>query len=258
MCLIVIAYKFHEDYPLVIAANRDEFYNRPSKASEFWKERPALLAGKDLKDGGTWLGITRKGKFAAITNYRDLSSIKGSAPSRGNLVKNFLVNNISAEDYSETLLKEGKNYNGFNLIYGDLNKLYYFSNITSKAEMLGEGIHGLSNHLLNTNWHKVESGKKKLKDSLNSHQPDTDKILSILYDETQAPDTELPDTGVGIQLERLLSPMFIKSEKYGTRCSTVIIYDKDNNVIFAENTYNNFTNSFSKVEFKFKIENDYL
>ncbi|QQS36525.1 MAG: NRDE family protein [Ignavibacteriales bacterium] len=245
-------------YPFIIAANRDEFYSRPAVKAKFWDEHNFFLAGKDLKDGGTWLGITRNGKFAAITNYRDLSSIKLSAPSRGNLVKNFLVNNISAEDYSEILMTEGKNYNGFNLIYGNLKKLFFFSNITGKVEIINEGIHGLSNHLLNTNWPKVESGKKKLRDLLDSNHVDANKVFELMYDETPAPDNTLPDSGVGIQLERLLSPMFIKSEPYGTRCSTVILIDKDNNVTFAENTYDNVSQKFSKVEFNFKVESDYL
>ncbi len=258
MCLIILSLKTFKDYPFVIAANRDEFYNRPAQAAAFWNEHPYLLAGKDLKDGGTWLGITRNGKFAALTNFRDLRNINESAPSRGNLVKNFLINNITAEEYSEILLSEGRIYNGFNLICGNLKKLFYFSNINGKVEIINEGIHGLSNHLLNTNWPKVDSGKKKLKDLLASNHVEANRIFELLYDETPAADNKLPDTGVGIQLERLLSPMYIKSEQYGTRCSTVILIDKENNVTFAESTYDNVTQKLSKVEFKFKIDDDHL
>ena len=130
MCLIVFANNFIEDYKLVFAANRDEFYERPSEQAEFWTEHPDLLAGKDLQAGGTWLGITKQGKFAAITNFRDLKNHKKDAPSRGNLTLDFLVNEIEAEEYYNNLKPTLNNFNGFNLLLGDVDQLYYFSNKT--------------------------------------------------------------------------------------------------------------------------------
>lgn len=163
MCLIILAKNYHKEFPFIFAANRDEFYDRPAQKAEFWKEHPNLLAGKDLKGGGTWLGITSLGKFAAITNYRDFSSINESAPSRGKIVKNFLVGETDINEYSLRLKDEAKMYNGFNLFYGNVHSLNYYSNITNRVEEVPDGIHGLSNHLLNTAWDKVEAGKAKIK-----------------------------------------------------------------------------------------------
>lgn len=256
MCLIILAKKYHKHYPFIFAANRDEFYERPSAKADFWNEHSQMLAGKDLKEGGTWLGITRKGKFAAITNYRDMSSIKESASSRGNIVKNFLVKDDPIKDYSAYLISEGEKYNGFNLIYGNPDSLNYYSNITNRVEEIPDGIHGLSNHLLNTPWAKVELGKEKIKSILNQTSFDETDLLKILTDTTKAPDNILPDTGVGLELERLLSPMFIKSEIYGTRCSTVVLVDNNGNVSFTETTFNHLTQKYEAVKFNFAIESD--
>lgn len=257
MCLIVIAKNYNKQFPFIFAANRDEFYERLASKADFWNEHPKLLAGKDLKEGGTWVGITRSGKFAAITNFRDLSAIKDSAPSRGNIVKNFLVNEIQINEFSIQLVNDGKMYNGFNLIYGDLNSLNYYSNVTNKVEEIPDGIHGLSNHLLNTQWAKVELGKERIKTILNKTSFDDSDLLGMLHDTSQAPDTSLPDTGIGLELERLLSPIFIKSEIYGTRCSTVILVDTFGNISFTENTFNHLTQKFETVKFNFKIEKDF-
>jgi len=254
MCLIILATKSHKKFPFIFAANRDEFYERPTAKADFRTEHPQMLAGKDLKDGGTWLGITREGKFAAITNFRDLSIIKDNAPSRGNIVKNFLVNEVTTKDYSSHLISEGKNYNGFNFIYGDVNSLNYYSNVTNSVEEIPDGVHGLSNHLLNTPWAKVEMGKEKIKIILNQTSFDETDLLKLLNDTRQATDNSLPDTGIGLELERLLSPMFIKSEKYGTRCSTVILIDTFGNVSFTESTFNHLTQKFELVKFNFKLE----
>jgi len=255
MCLIVFANNVHPKYKFIFAANRDEFYNRPSSQANFWKENSELLAGRDLQAGGTWMGITKKGKFAAITNFRDLKNHRNDAPSRGKLTVDFLANNIHPEEYYGFLKSDLNKFNGFNLILGNIDKLYYFSNKNEALKKLEPGIHGISNALLNTPWPKVEKSKKQLEALLGQNEIHPHEVMNILYDKNKADDDFLPDTGVGIELERLLSPVFISSEKYGTRCSTVVMADKNNNVQFLEKTYLAATGTFSNKEYKFKIEN---
>jgi uncharacterized protein with NRDE domain len=253
MCLIVFANDFLKDYKLIFAANRDEFYNRPTEQADFWKDHPDLLAGKDLQAGGTWMGITRKGKFAAITNFRDLKNHRNDAPSRGNLTLDFLVNDFTPEEYYNRLSSDLKYYNGFNLILGDTNELYYFSNKTNGLKKLEPGIHGISNAILDTPWPKVEKSKRQLKHLIEQKNIHPWEVLNLLDDTSPAKDEELPDTGVGLELERTLSSIFIKSEKYGTRSSTIVTVDKHNNVKFVEKTYYANTGRFSNKEFNFII-----
>ena len=158
MCLILFAYRSLPDYRLVLAANRDEFYDRPTRHVAFWDDAPEILAGRDLKAGGTWMGITKKGRFAAITNYRDSGMTIENAPSRGDLVKDFLIGKSRPHDYLESLQNKGQDYNGFNLIIGDGNELFYYSNRDGNIHNIEPGVHGLSNHLLNTPWPKVAQG----------------------------------------------------------------------------------------------------
>ena len=254
MCLIVFANNILEDYKLIFAANRDEFYNRPSEQAEFWNEYPDLLAGKDLQAGGTWMGITKQGKFAAITNFRDLKNHRTDAPSRGNLTIDFLVNNISALDYYNSLKETLNQFNGFNLILGTVDELFYFSNKTDGLKKLESGIHGISNAILDTPWPKVEKSKRQLQNLIEQKNIHPWEILNLLDDTSLAKDEELPDTGVGLELERMLSPIFIKSKEYGTRSSTILTVDKNNNVRFVEKAY--FANSgrFSNRDFSFTIQ----
>ena len=254
MCLIVFANNVIKDYKLIFAANRDEFYNRPSEQTDFWKDHPDLLAGKDLQAGGTWMGITRKGKFAAITNFRDLKNNRNDAPSRGKLTLDFLVKDVTPEEYYNRLKSELNNYNGFNLILGNIDELYYFSNKTDGLTKLEPGIHGISNAILDTPWPKVEKSKRQLKHLIEQQNIHPWEILNLLDDTSPAKDEELPDTGVGLELERILSPIFIKSEKYGTRSSTIVTVDKNNNVKFVEKTYYANTGRFSNKEFNFTME----
>jgi uncharacterized protein with NRDE domain len=254
MCLIVFANNILDDYKLIFAANRDEFYNRPSEQAEFWNDYPDLLAGKDLQAGGTWLGITKQGRFAAITNFRDLKNHRNDAPSRGNLTLDFLVSDITPEKYYNRLKPELNNYNGFNLILGYVDDLFYFSNKTDRLKKLEPGIHGISNAILDTPWPKVEKSKRQLKHVIEQQNIHPWEILNLLDDTSPAKDEELPDTGVGLELERMLSSIFIKSEKYGTRSSTIVTVDKNNNVKFVEKTYFANTGRFSNKEFNFTIE----
>ena len=253
MCLIVFAINEHPDYPLVVAANRDEFYSRPTADAAFWKDHPQILAGRDLQAQGTWMGVTTSGKIAMLTNYRNLSNIKPNAPSRGDLVADYLKHNVLQEDYLAQVRSGGAEFNGFNLIFGKKDKLTYYSNVSEKSELLTKGIFGLSNHLLNSNWPKVTRGKEKLAEILQGkNQIDPEDLFAALYDDIKAPDHQLPDTGVGLEKERMLSPMFIKSGDYGSRCSTIILADKENNWHFYERVYDTNKFSYRTNEYTFK------
>ncbi|MBW2367487.1 MAG: NRDE family protein [Deltaproteobacteria bacterium] len=238
MCLILFAHKAHPEYPLVVAANRDEFYNRPTRPMTFWRNDPDLLAGRDLEAGGTWLGVTRSGRFAAITNYRNPKSVNDNAPSRGQLVTDYLVGHNSPEHYLARLRGTADRYNGFNLLVANFEGLYFFSNRNGRIEKLSPGIYGLSNQLLDTPWPKVEIGKAGLVKLLSGadllHVED---LFDLLAQRRQAPDDRLPDTGIGIEWERILSPLFIESPDYGTRSSTVLVMNKSGRVTIAERTF---------------------
>jgi uncharacterized protein with NRDE domain len=240
---------------LVLAANRDEFYDRPTKPASFWEEKPDLLAGRDLKAGGTWLGITRKGRIAAITNYRQPQVEKEQAPSRGNLVSDFLKGDDDVDVYLAYLTKNGSKYNGHNLIFGYENQLCWYSNRGGHNHNLSPGLYGLSNHLLDTPWPKVVRVKEAMERLLSERVViDPEEIFSILRDRRLADDTSLPDTGIGFERERVLSPIFIISPGYGTRSSTIISIDQEDNVIFAERTYNEDPDHATTVTYEFRIE----
>jgi uncharacterized protein with NRDE domain len=255
MCLIFVAYKYRPSYDLVIAANRDEFYDRPSAAAEFWKEAPSVLGGRDLMAGGTWLGITKKGRFAAITNYRDPASQREGAPSRGHLVSNFLTGEDDPGDYVRSVVPGAAAYNGFSLFVGDRSTLYYFSNRGGGPKELPPGLYGLSNHLLDTPWPKVERGKKTLEVLLADADPVRNEALfDILADHSRPPDELLPSTGMSLEWERILSTPFIVSPIYGTRSSTVILIDRRGKVTFDEKVFNSNPNPQEIRHFEFTLD----
>ncbi len=254
MCLLLVSYNTHPEYKLIIAANRDEFYNRPAEPAAYWKEYPLLLAGRDLQAGGTWLGITRQGRLAAITNYRDMKNLKTEAPSRGELVKDFLTGTESPGKFSERLLTSAEKYNGYNLIFGDMHELRYFSNQTKKPVKLLPGIYGLSNHLLDTPWHKVEKSKTSFKKILSKENILPEALFEILTDTSVPPDELLPDTGLALEIERAVSPVFVATPFYGTRSSTVILIDKNNRVTFIEKSLNLQTRGWTHNKFHFAVE----
>jgi uncharacterized protein with NRDE domain len=238
MCLILLSYKIHPDYCLILAANRDEFYDRPTAPLEYWADYPEVLAGRDLKGTGTWLGVTPAGRIAAITNYREPVGHMENAPSRGLLIRDFLTGNASPQGYLKAVSKKGQAYNGFNLIAGDPSGLYYYSNRASGVQQLQPGLYGISNHLIDTAWPKIQRGKDLLGGQLSGREEiDIEKVWEILSDRSQPPDDELPDTGVGLEWERILSPLFISSDVYGTRSSSVVLIDQSEKVSFMERTY---------------------
>jgi uncharacterized protein with NRDE domain len=254
MCLIFLSIKDHPTYKLVIAANRDEFYQRKTAPASFWEDHPNIVGGRDLEASGTWMAMNKSGKISMVTNYRDLQNINPKAPSRGHLVSDYLLNGSHPNEYLKSIEANGKAYNGFNLVVGSGDELHYYSNYKGEVEEIRPGLHGLSNHLLNTPWPKVIQGKEKMKKLLLSKDLDQKKLFDLLYDDRQAPDEKLPDTGVGLERERMLSSMFIKSPNYGTRCSTVVMIDHGNDVLFSERVYDLNTYEYTENKFEFKIE----
>jgi uncharacterized protein with NRDE domain len=233
MCLVLVAWRGDAEYPCVIAANRDELHERPTAAAHWWQTQPPILAGEDLQAGGTWLGITRTGRFAALTNYRDPETRREGTPSRGTLVTTILKSTDSTERSLDYLREVGARYNGFSLIFSDGERLAVYESALGVGRQLGPGIYGLSNHLLDTPWPKVQNAKSRLSESL-SKLADTSAALALLRDEEPAPDEHLPNTGVGLEWERLLSSAFIRAPDYGTRCSTVIRIDRRRRAWFDE------------------------
>lgn len=253
MCLIFLSLKNHPAYKLVITANRDEFYQRKTEPAAFWTDHPNILGGRDLEAMGTWMAMSKHGKISLVTNYRDPVNINLHAPSRGQLVTEYLLDDISPADYLKKVEEKGKQYNGFNLIAGSPEELFYYSNYTNRIEEIQPGIHGLSNHVLNTAWPKVERGIGKLKQVLTEKEIAPEKLFDLLYDDVIAPDDKLPDTGMGLERERMLSSMFIKSPNYGTRCSTVVLVNQLNEVCYAERVYDPVTFDHTTRVFEFKI-----
>ena len=235
MCLILIACGAHPDFPLVIAGNRDEYYMRPTARAAFWQDHPHILAGRDLECMGTWLGVTRAGSLAALTNFRDPRERKTDAPSRGHLVSDFLLSKLDPRAYLDEIAAAAARYNGFNLLAGDVDGVFYTSSRDPRVRKLPQGIHGLSNHLLNTPWPKVVHGKQRLQQLL-ARGPDAESLLDLLQDREPASARELPDTGIGAEMERVLSPALIVSPQYGTRASTALLFGADGSVSFTERT----------------------
>lgn len=239
MCLILIAYRSHPRYPLVMAANRDEFYHRPTAQASFWDTEPQLLAGRDLDQGGTWLGISRSGRIAGLVNFRDPRSVKPGAPSRGSLVTDFLLGGLPPACHLGILHQHAQEFNGFSMVFGDLDQLYVYSNKGEMPPLLQPGLHGLSNHLLDTPWPKVTRGRQALAELLSATDDlPVEAIFSLLADQTMPDDALLPETGIGLEWERLLAPIFISGPTYGTRSSAILAIDHNATVNFHERTYN--------------------
>ncbi|QEL65078.1 hypothetical protein OTERR_16020 [Oryzomicrobium terrae] len=240
MCLIVVAWKVHPDYPLAVAANRDEWYARPTAAAAPWAERPDILGGRDLEAGGTWLGITRGGRFAAVTNVREGRNAASGVHSRGQLTAAFLAGTASPCAYlAGVAAAPAEDYAGFNLLVGDGDTLAYYSNRGDGAPReLPPGIYGVSNHLLDTPWPKLTSAKAAFTRALE-HLPDPSPCFALLGDDEIVADAHLPDTGVGLEWERRLSAIFVRGNgvAYGTRASTVVLHRHDGAIALHEQGY---------------------
>lgn len=237
MCLILFSWDCHPRYKLIVAANRDEFYARPTQPADSWQDYPDILAGRDLQAGGTWLGIHKEGYFSAVTNYRDMDAIKANAVSRGDLTKDFLISKSKPVNYLRGIFEKKDQYNDFNLLASDFQSLYYFSNVQGQITKLDSGIYGLSNHLLNTPWPKVKTGKRIFSSIIKKRDFSTEPIFELLQNVDTATGKSLPSTGLSSELEKTLSSIFIKTPDYGTYCSTVLLVDYEGKCTFEERTF---------------------
>lgn len=239
MCLILWAHDCHPRYKLILMANRDEFYSRPTSPAAFWADPPSLLAGRDEKEGGTWMGVTTQGRWAALTNYRDPSDQNSQAPSRGHLVHKYLDSRITAESYCQGLLTAGLPYNGYSLLAGTCDRIHYFSNRERLVREVDRGVHGLCNGLIDTPWPKTIKGKKALAAAIKKPAIDVEHLFAIMADRERPGDHELPRTGVSLELERMLAPLYVESQDYGygTRSTTILLIDRSHQVQFWERSF---------------------
>ncbi|MGK2924195.1 MAG: NRDE family protein [Lysobacterales bacterium] len=238
MCLILFAWRAHPQYRLVVAANRDEFHDRPAAAAGFWAEEPDLLAGRDLQAGGTWLGVTRSGRFAAVTNYRE--PLAPEAPlerSRGDLVRNYLAGVAEPMRQAREVQEHGQAYRGFNLLLGTRQALVLVSNRMEAPADVAAGCHGLSNHLLNTEWPKVTAGKARLRELLDQDRVEAEALLELLGDRAAAPGEMPLVPGDGAFRRHLMDHGFIVSPAYGTRSSTVLLVEQGGRMEFIERSF---------------------
>lgn len=237
MCILFLAINQHSKYPLVICANRDEFYQRPTSTAHFWPDNPAMLAGKDLQAGGSWLGVNQQGYFAAITNIRISGRPSSGKRSRGELVTMALQSDSKIT--VKWLKQYGEQYNPFNLVYGPLDSLVCYNSLTKKQVALADGFHAVSNGELDDIWPKMAKGEKQLEAIVNLDQPiEPEQLFSILKDQQKAELNLLPNTGVPLEWERLLSSIFINSKDYGTRSSCLILQQDNHAIEFIERQYN--------------------
>lgn len=254
MCLIFIAYRKHRSYPFVVAANRDEFHERPTAAAAYWEDVPDILAGRDLRGGGTWLGVTPTGRFAAVTNYRNPAENRNDAPSRGLLVSDYLKGKSSPRQYLLALSRQAEEFNGFSLLVADHTELCYYSNRSPGIRELDAGVYGLSNHLLDTPWPKIQNGKRAIEQILLQEEIAPGQLLELLANRSPARDPELPDTGIGTELERRLSSIFITGNDYGTRSSTAFLLHENDNAMFLERTHDPSSTEYSDTRHSFRVQ----
>jgi uncharacterized protein with NRDE domain len=239
MCLLVLAWQSHSRFRLVVAANRDEFHDRPATALGWWPDDPDVLAGRDLRGAGTWMGASRAGRFAVVTNFRELERAAPGAPSRGDLVAGYLrADASSTRDYLDVLRVHAARYAGFNLLLGDAESLHYHSNRDGgEPRELGQGIYGLSNHWLDSPWPKLVRSRARLAELLATDRVELDTLFALLADRTPADLDETPDTGLPPDWERALSSPFVVHERYGTRCSTVMLVGHDGRTTVCERRF---------------------
>ncbi len=236
VCLLFFAVNHHPSYKLVVAANRDEYYRRATEPARFWAPALDVLAGRDLEQGGTWLGLTRRGRWAAVTNYREAGTQRYPR-SRGHLVRDYLFGDLPPQAYVDKIEAEAEHYAGFNLIAADVSVVAYYSNRGVGPRTLADGVYGLSNHLLETPWPKLVRGKDRMLRLLEDGNKLDVQLLFELLGNREVATQELPETAVGEEFERLLSSAFITSPEYGTRSSTALLVDRQDRAMFVERSY---------------------
>jgi uncharacterized protein with NRDE domain len=237
MCLLVLAWKHHPRYRLILAGNRDEFHDRAAAPLNWWQDDPRILGGRDLKAGGTWLGVARSGRCGVVTNYRDLQAPVESAPSRGQLVPRFLTGATSPKEFLDDLRGAAPRYSGFNLLVGGTRALYYYSNRGPNPRALAPGVYGLSNHLLDTPWPKLARTRERFNALLSQQEIAPEDLFAMLADREQATGADLPSTGLPEDWERVVSAPFIVNERYGTRCSSVLLVERTGRTILQERRF---------------------
>jgi uncharacterized protein with NRDE domain len=254
--LVLLAHEVHPRYRLVVAANRDEYHRRETEPAAWWRDAPAVLAGRDLEEGGTWLGITRAGRFAAVTAYRDPKRLRRGLRSRGLIVSDFLEGESGSLETLRALSERPRDHNPFSVLMHDGDALGWGSNRVRGARNLEPGIYGLSNHLLDTPWHKVASGKRELESVLGTDPVRAGDLLALLDSRIPAADRMLPHTGVGADCERWLSPRFVVGQSFGTRAASVLLVSREGTVEFVERRFDVSGVESATARFTFSVECD--
>lgn len=235
MCLIALSLGQHDQYPLILAANRDEFHARPTKDAHWWPDKPDILGGRDLQAGGTWLALHRNGRFATVTNFRDAAPPSSGLLSRGHLVTGFLESKMGPRDYLNTI--RGSAYAGFNLIVGTIAEVAYLSNREEGVRTVGPGTYGLSNALLDGPWHKVEQTRERLSSMLTDDDVNESSLMRLMNDRAKAPVSEIEKGHLDFRTAHSISAPFIVMPDYGTRCTTVLLADRDGKWHFTERRF---------------------
>lgn len=249
MCLIVVAFQLDADYPLIFAGNRDEFHARPTQDAGWWPDQPDTLGGRDLQAGGTWLAAQRSGRFAAVTNYRDAQPSRPGLRSRGHLVTEFLLHDKSPFDYLQSI--NGAEYAGYNLFVSDGKSLAYRSNRDGDTRELAPGIYGLSNATLDTPWEKVERSKNRLQGLLDSSAVNETSLMRLLDDRSKGSIDEVRSDRLPFATAHAITAPFIVLPDYGTRCSTVVLADRDGRWSFLERRFDSTGNKTGESQYSF-------
>jgi uncharacterized protein with NRDE domain len=253
MCLLVLAWRVHPRYPLIVAANRDEFHERPAAALARWAAPDDILAGRDLRANGTWLALDRARRFGVVTNFRDLQRPRADAPSRGGLIPQYLRAAGGPQEFFAALAGKAAEYSGFNLLLADAQSLWYGSNRGAPlARALTAGVHGLSNEALDTPWPKLQRVRRGFEDWLrDAPQADPTRLFALLADRTRVSnEAELPHTGLSREWEQVLSSPFVQDPDYGTRCSTVLMLERSGACYLAERRFDARGTSQGETEFR--------
>lgn len=239
MCILFFAIKQHPKYPVIICANRDEFHQRSTQAMHWWPTKDnqsSMLAGKDLQAGGTWLGLNKQGRFSALTNFRQPQLFDQNKQSRGDLVLQALA---KKDDVMTILLEQSAHlYNGFNLVFGQLSDLTCFDSVSQKHQKLTAGFHSLCNGALDDVWPKMAQGQAQLANAIQNQSLNIDKLFELMTNSEQAQTEHLPNTGIPLNWEQLLSSIFIVSPEYGTRTTNIITQDNEGNICVYDRSYN--------------------